>query len=298
MRPSGLCLPGTGDVPPDSNPVKRDAWAATSKRLARLRMIAVAWLAMSDELPEHVRRNRELWDSRLSVGFGARARRQWSSDPCWGIWEIPQAQLPVFPGDLVGRDLVELGCGTAYICAWAARAGARPVGVDNSERQLATARTMQEEFGLHFALVHASAEDVPYPDGSFDIAISEHGASSWCDPYRWIPEAARLLRPSGELIFMRNSTLLTLCLLNDVPAGRTLLRDQFGLFRMEDQVDGGVDFQLPTGPMIRLLRDSGFTIEDLIEVQAPEGATSSFDYADPDWSRRWPSEEVWRARRM
>jgi SAM-dependent methyltransferase len=156
---------------------------------------------------------------------------------------------------------------------------------------------MQEEFGPHFPLLHASAEAVPYPDASFDVAISEHGASGWCDPYRWIPEAARLLRPGGELVFMRNSTLLTLCLLDDVPAGRTLLRDQFGLCRIEDELDGAVTFQLPTGPMISLLRDSGFEVEDFIEVQAPERATSAFDYADPDWSRRWPSEELWKARR-
>jgi SAM-dependent methyltransferase len=251
---------------------------------------------MSEGLSEHARRNRELWDSRLSAGFSDRAREQWSSSPYWGLWEIPGDKLPVFPADLGGRDLVELGCGTAYICAWAARLGARPVGVDNSERQLATARAMQEEFGQRFPLLHASAEAVPYPDDSFDVAISEHGASGWCDPYRWIPEAARLLRPGGELVFMRNSTLLTLCLLDDVPAGRTLLRDQFGLCRVEDDA-GGVTFQLPTGPMIRLLRDSGFEVEDFIEVQAPERATSAFDYADPDWSRRWPSEEVWKARR-
>ena len=252
---------------------------------------------MSESLSAHARRNRELWDSRLSAGFSARAREQWSSSPYWGLWEIPEDRLRIFPADLGGRDLVELGCGTAYVCAWAARLGARPVGVDNSERQLAAARAMQEEFGQPFPLVHASAEDVPYPDASFDVAISEHGASGWCDPYRWIPEAARLLRPGGELIFIRNSTLLTLCLLDDVPAGRTLLRDQFGLCRIEDDVDEAVTFQLPTGPMIRLLRDSGFEIEDLIEVQAPEHATSVFDYADPDWSRRWPSEEVWKARR-
>ena len=252
---------------------------------------------MSEKITEHARSNRRLWDEQLSEGFGARARSQWSAEPFWGLWEIPQSRLPVLPDDLAGRDLVELGCGTAYICAWASRLGARPVGIDNSERQLATARAMQDDFGVHFPLVHASAENVPYPDASFDVAISEHGASGWCDPYRWIPEAARLLRPGGELIFIRNSTLLTLCLLGDVPAGNTLLRNQFGLNRLQDDEDGSVTFQLPTGPMIRLLHDSGFDIQDLIEVQAPEGATSVFDYADPEWSRRWPSEELWKARR-
>ena len=75
-------------------------------------------------------------------------------------------------------DTIELGCGTAYISAWLARRGARPVGIDITPAQLETARRMQGEFGLDFPLLEASAEDVPLPDESFDLAISEYGASS------------------------------------------------------------------------------------------------------------------------
>jgi len=73
--------------------------------------------------------------------------------------------------------------------------------------QLATASTLNAEFGLGLEFIEANAEDVPLPDASFDLAFSEYGASIWCDPYLWIPEAARLLRPGGELIFLRSSTL-------------------------------------------------------------------------------------------
>ena len=114
-------------------------------------------------------------------------------------------------GDVAGLDVVELGCGTAYFSAWLARRGARPVGVDVTPAQLDTARRMQEETGLVFPLVEANAEDVPLPDASFDLAVSEYGASLWCDPARWIPEAARLLRPGGRLVFLTNSMLATLC---------------------------------------------------------------------------------------
>ena len=65
-----------------------------------------------------------------------------------------------------------------------------------------------------FPLVHGNAERVPYPDASFDLAISEYGAAIWCDPYAWIPEAARLLRPGGRLVFLGNHTLLQLCALD------------------------------------------------------------------------------------
>ena len=92
-------------------------------------------------------------------------------------------------GDVAGLDVVELGCGTAYVSAWLARRGARPVGVDVTPAQLATARRCQAEFGLEFPLVEASAEDVPLPSESFDLAVSEYGASIWCDPHLWIPEA-------------------------------------------------------------------------------------------------------------
>src|SRR5207249_2623048 len=103
------------------------------------------------------------------------------------------------------------GCGTAYGAARLARAGARVVGVDPTPAQLETARRMQRATGIEFPLVQAGAEDVPLPDASFDLAFSEYGASIWCDPELWIPEAARLLRPGGRLAFLRNSMLVILC---------------------------------------------------------------------------------------
>ncbi len=190
---------------------------------------------------------------------------------------------------------IELGCGTAYVSAWLARAGARPVGIDLSERQLATARAMQDEFGLDFPLVLGNAERVPFPDGSFELAISEFGASLWCDPHRWIPEAARLLVPGGRLVFMRYSPLFALCAPAEGPAATELLRDQFGLGRLD--LGGRVEFVLPHGEMIRLLRSAGFVVEDLIEIQAPRPAHREFAEVSADWAHRWPSEEIWTARR-
>lgn len=109
----------------------------------------------------------------------------------------PESQARVLPDGIDGMRAIELGCGTAYVSAWLAGAGAHPVGIDLSEKQLATARAMQAEFGIDFPLILGNAEKVPYEDNTFDLAISEFGASLWCDPYQWIPEAARLLVPGG-----------------------------------------------------------------------------------------------------
>jgi ubiquinone/menaquinone biosynthesis C-methylase UbiE len=141
--------------------------------------------------------NRALWDG-MADQWVERAKRDWADpDPSWGIWRIPEADVGALP-DVDGLDAIELGCGTAYFSAWLARRGARPVGVDQSKGQLATARAMQAEHGIEFPLIEADAEDVPLPDASFDFALSEYGASLWCRPERWIAEASRLLRPAGD----------------------------------------------------------------------------------------------------
>jgi ubiquinone/menaquinone biosynthesis C-methylase UbiE len=148
----------------------------------------------------YVQTNRAHWDT-LAADYALAARRRWAQTvPTWGTFDVPQSQVPMLPADLAGQDVLELGCGTGYISAWVARAGGQPIGLDNSARQLATARQMQQEFGLVFPLLHADAEHAPLGDGQFDLVISEYGASIWCDPYKWVPEAARLVRPSGRLV--------------------------------------------------------------------------------------------------
>jgi SAM-dependent methyltransferase len=254
---------------------------------------------MSEELPDHVGRNRCEWD-RWAPDWVAPGRRHWSQqEPTWGVWSVPEAQLRMLPDDLDGRDAIELGCGTGYVSSWLARRGARPVAIDNSRAQLDTARMLQEEFGIRFPLLHGNAEQVPRPDASFDFAISEYGASIWCDPYAWIPEAARLLRPGGRLVFLVNAPLHMLCLpdAEDEPAADRLLRPYFGLHRMQWSDDDCVEFHLPHGELIALLRASGFEIEALIEVRPPDGSTTRFPYATLEWAQRWPCEEVWKVRR-
>src|SRR5215210_4742218 len=248
----------------------------------------------------HVAPNRVAWD-RMAADYVEGGRRNWTSDEItWGIFDVPESRIGMLPRDLSGMDTVELGCGTGYVSAWLARRGARPVGIDNSPAQLEMARRFQAEFGLTFPLHLGDAEQTPFADESFDFAISEYGAAIWCDPYRWIPEAARILRPDGELVFLGRSYLSMLTSPDeDLPATEQLQRDHFGMHRfIWPDADGAVEFALTHGDMIRLLRDSGFEVRDLVEVQAPEGAETPADpLATAEWSRRWPIEEVWKARK-
>src|SRR6478672_8220805 len=213
----------------------------------------------------------------------ARAEQAWAANEItWGIWNVPESELHALP-DLAGKEIVELGCGTAYFGAWLKKAGAaRVVGVDPTPAQLETARRCEERFGLGLEFVEAFGEDVPLPDASFDLAVSEYGASIWGDPYRWIPEAARLLRPGGELVFLRNSTVSLLCMDID-GVTENLQRPQRGLNRIEWPDTGEVEFHLPHGELMNVLRESGFAVEQLIELYAPEGSETHayYDYMTP-----------------
>jgi SAM-dependent methyltransferase len=246
----------------------------------------------------HVERNRSAWDGK-SPEYVEPGRRAWAQDEMdWGIWGLPEREVRALP-EVRGKDVVELGCGTAYWSAWLARAGARVVlALDNSARQLATARALQREHRLAFPLVQADAEQVPLPDGCADLALSEYGASIWCDPHRWVPEAGRLLRPGGQLVFLKHGTLLTLCAPDgEGTAEPRLVRDYFGLHRLEWSDDESVEFALPIGDWIRLFRANGLEVLDVIELQAPAGATTRYPHVTSAWAHRWPSEEIWRLRK-
>jgi SAM-dependent methyltransferase len=254
------------------------------------------------ELPDYALVNRATWTKANAEYTDRRARDAWAqAEITWGMWRLPEREVAALP-DVTGKDVIELGCGTAYFGAWLKRAGARRVvGIDVTPAQLDTARRMDEEFGLGLELVEANAEDVPLPDASFDLAFSEYGASIWCDPALWIAEAARLLRSAGELLFMRGSTLRILCSPDEGRIDDRLVRPQKGLYRLEwrDDDDAGVEFHPGTADLFRILRENGFQLLDLQELFAPEDAVDHEYYSEPpaDWSKRWPAEEIWHARK-
>ena len=253
---------------------------------------------MSDT-SDYVARNRELWTKTNAEYTGPSAARAWSGELTWGIFGPPERELRLL-GDVTGLDVIDLGCGTGFDAAWLARQGARPVGVDVTPAQLETARMLQRETGIDFPLIQASAEDVPLPSASFDLAVSIYGASLWCDPERWVPEAARLLRPRGRLVFLTNSMLVILCA-PDEPGHATeqLIRPQRGLHRITWSFEEGVEFFRSHGEWIDLLHASGFEVERLVELYAPDGAESHeyYETATAEWAQKWPAEDVWVVRK-
>ena len=225
--------------------------------------------------PMAIERNRELWEVVNERFTDADADLRWHATGIrWGLFQHREDDLDLL-GDIAGLDVVEIGCGSAYLSAALVRAGARPVAVDLSPAQLATARRCQLDHGVSFPLVEANGEQLPLRDGSVDLVVSEYGAGPWCDPSRWIPEAARLLRPGGRLVFLTHSVLAAMCVPADPgPAGEHLLRPQRDVNPIA-WLGGGVEHHPGHGEWIRLLRAAGFAVDALHELYA------SADVGDP-----------------
>ena len=180
-----------------------------------------------------------------------------------------------------------------------ARTGARVVGLDQSRGQLRHARRLVHAGaaeGARRGARGASGERVPLADESFDVVFCDHGAMSFCEPARSVPEVARLLRPGGRLAFSHTTPWPYITWSRKQErVTRELRARYFGMHRLDaGEGAGTIDFQLPYGEWIRILRRHGFVIDDLIELRAPKGASTEFADFDAGWARRWPAEQIWK----
>jgi len=242
---------------------------------------------------DDVRHNRKTWDAASAEYQAAHDEALTRRPLAWGAYRISESELQVL-GDVAGKNVLELGCGGAQWSTALTEIGARCVGLDLSGAQLRHARGRRATV----ALVQASGEQLPFADASFDIVFCDHGAISFCDPSVIIPEAARTLRARGVLAFCTSTPLLYLTWdAEKEKQSRRLQRSYDELGRMQLDEDT-IDWVLPPGEWIRLLVANRFEIEDLLELQPPAGATTTYeDFAPPKWARRWPAEWIWKARK-
>jgi len=248
--------------------------------------------------PDDATRNRAFWDALADTYQAEHGPQLAEHGAAWGVWQIPEDELGIL-GDVTGRDVLELGCGAAQWSIELAKRGARPIGLDNSQRQLDHAALRMDEAGVAFQLINASAEKVPLGDASVDIIFCDHGAMVFADPYATVPEAARLLRDGGLLAFSMHTPLAEVAwpVDSEEPIER-LVNDYYGMHRVDVGDSEHAEFQLPYGEWIRLFGRSGFVVEDLVELRPSPDATSTYQTdAGRSWALRWPLEHVWKVRR-
>lgn len=248
-------------------------------------------------MADHVRTNLRLWQ-RQSDEYDRRHQAALAGPRAmaWGLWRIPESSLRLL-GDVPGREILEIGCGAARWSIALAGKGAKVVGLDLSTAQLAHARRLNGHAGSRVRFVRGDAEHLPFRAGTFDLAFSDWGALTFCDPYRTIPEAARVLRPGGRLVFATSSPFRNVAQdRRSDRVGRTLRYDYFGLHRVRYPQE--INFQLPYGDWIRLFARHDLLVESLTENRPGPGERSSYLAAREErWARRWPLESIWQLRK-
>jgi ubiquinone/menaquinone biosynthesis C-methylase UbiE len=196
-----------------------------------------------------------------------------------------------------GKLVLEYGCGGAQFSTALARKGAIAIGLDLSANQLRHAQEHTAEHGQTVPLVQASAHMTPLRDGSFDVVFSDYGATTFVDPYLTVPEAARLLKPGGIFVFAATSPLYIVCIDPNTDELTTSLQQPYFGMRVLEDPDGFRDYQVTHGEWITLFRKNRLVVEELIETQPGEGVTTTYAGRPPEWSRRWPAENIWKVRK-
>ena len=246
----------------------------------------------------HVTVNRDFWNASAPSWVTSGARGWAAEAPVWGNWNAPETELCLLPADMHDMHAVELGCGTGYVSAWMARRGARVTGIDVSAEQLATARRFMAEHGLEITFLEGNAEATGLPSDRFDFAISEYGAAIWCDPDLWLPEAHRLLRPGGRLVFLGSHPMALITVPpNGAPCERYLhrpYRDLTGADWTDVEIDpGGIEFNRTISGWMALFARVGFDVLAYHELYAPREAEGERHSIPSAWARDYPAEQVW-----
>jgi ubiquinone/menaquinone biosynthesis C-methylase UbiE len=244
--------------------------------------------------PGYLRLNLQDWE-RTAEWYEGYHRRSLERErgKAWGTFRIPERRLHLL-GKVRGRRVLELGCGAADWSIALAREGARAVGLDFSEARLRQARDRIRRAGVKVSLMQANAESLPYPDGHFDIVLSDYGATTFANPRRTVPEVGRVLRTGGIFVFAHASPFRSVAEEFDPDRlQRALVRDYFRLGKIRRAES--VEFQLPYGEWVRLFASCDLLVDRLIEPRAPRSPQSTyFSPRDQRWARHWPVESIWR----
>jgi SAM-dependent methyltransferase len=205
-------------------------------------------------------------------------------------------------GDVAGCSVLEVGCGAAQCARWLGTRGARPVGLDISERQLQHARRIDEDTGHRVPVAAGTATALPFADASFDAVFSAFGALQFVlDAGRAVDEAARVLRPGGTFAFSVTHPVRW-CLPDDPTRGGLVVTSSYWdrTPYLEEDDAGHVTYaehHRTLGDWVALLARAGFTLADIVEPEWPEGHERVWGGWGPERGRLLPGTAIFVAHR-
>jgi SAM-dependent methyltransferase len=134
--------------------------------------------------------------------FKEAEREGWSSFVPVEIMTTPSAaKLVKFAQVKAGQRVLDVACGTGVVAVTAARRGAKAAGLDLTPALIERARENASIAGVEVDFIEGDAEALPYPDGSFDVVLSQFGHMFAPRPAVVTREMLRVLKRGGRIAF-------------------------------------------------------------------------------------------------
>ncbi len=253
---------------------------------------------------ESQRANRAWWDADADDYLAEHGADIGEVDFLWcpeGLREA-DARLLGEPADLVGRRVLEVGCGSAPCSRWLATRGAHPVGLDLSAGMLRHAAAQGAATGVAVPLVQAGAELLPFADATFDLACSAFGAVPFvAEPERVMREVARVLVPGGRWVFAVTHPMRWMFSDDPGPDGLVVSQSYFDRTPyVEVDATGAatyVEHHRTLGDRIRDVVAAGLVLEDLVEPEWPAGRATVWGQWSPQRGALFPGTAIFVCRR-
>lgn len=204
-------------------------------------------------------------------------------------------------GDVIGKRILEIGCGAGQCGRWLRAQGVREVvGFDLAWRQLQHSRRIDEQTGHRLPAVQADAQRMPFATDSFDVVFSAFGAFPFVPAAESaLAEAARTLRPGGRFVFSVTHPIRW-CFPDD-PTEHGLIVQQSYFDRrayVEEDEDGRAiyaEHHHTIGDWVRGITSAGLVLRDLVEPEWPEDNDQVWGGWGPVRGRLIPGTAVFSA---
>jgi SAM-dependent methyltransferase len=234
---------------------------------------------------ESVRANRRWWDAAAPAYLAEHGADLGDVDFLWCPEGLREGDAHLL-GDVAGRRVLEVGCGSAPCARWLRREGADVVALDLSAGMLARAAELNRSSGVAVPLVQADVGALPLATASVDLACSAFGGLPFvADVGGALAEVARVLRPGGRFVASVNHPMRWPFPDSPDPDDLQVTSSYFDRTPYVETDDDGravyVEHHRTVGDWVRAVVGAGLVLDDLLEPEWTPGRRQEWGQWSP-----------------